>query len=592
MPSLRKQLSQAFQTAFIQAGLDPKYGDVSVSDRPDLAQFQCNGALAAAKAQKKNPREVAQKILDTVELCKDRFQFSLAGPGFINIVLTDDELAQRTQEQAQDKRRMGCDVQPAKKIVIDFGGPNVAKTMHVGHLRSSIIGDSLQRICRWMLDDENNSKQLVIGDNHLGDWGSPMGMLICELKRRHPNLPYFDPAKTGPYPTESPVTMTDLEEMYPLAAAKFKADENEKADVLRATDELQKGRPGYLALWKHFVSVTRTDLERDFGSLGIQFDHWLGESFYEALMPKMIESLKKQGMTEMSEGALIIPLATTEEPELPPLILEKSGGGYLYHTSDMATVEYRVNHFKAELILYVIDKRQSLHLKQVFMASRKTGLAKNAEMIHTAFGTMNGTDGKPFRTRAGGVLKLKDLIQMVTDEAKKRLTEMDKIGEYSEREVDEISKQVGIATLKYADLKNNRTSDYVFDLAQFSQFEGNTGPYLQYAVVRIQSLINKANFIGSGSIQPPQTASERTLMLTLLRLPDVIQRAYELYEPHHLCDYGFTLSQAFNSFYNECHIISEQDPDRKASLLRLCAQTRNQLILVLRLLGIEVPEKM
>ncbi len=646
-PSLRKTLTLLFADAFAELGFDRSFGEVIISDRPDLAQFSCNGALAAAKSQKKNPRELAQNLVKTVKIPESMATLSIAGPGFINIVLSDALLASKIGEMLGDSR-LGCaPVEKAQNVVIDLGGPNVAKPMHVGHLRSPIIGDALVKLFRFRGDH-------VIGDNHLGDWGSPMGMLIVELRRRKPELPYFDASFGGPFPKESPVTMQDLEEMYPLAAKRFKEDEQEKAEVLRATDELQKGtRPGYRALWQHFVDVTRRELERDFGRLGITFDEWLGESFYEALMPKMIERLDREGFTEISDGAKVIHLsdnrsavASDEEdgagedaatsagiagpknpsgvqaPEksdgksdvkpdgksdeksgeksekkdagTPPLILVKRGGGYLYHTSDLATVEYRVGHFKADVVLYVVDKRQSLHFQQVFAAARKTGLAGNASLEHLAFGTMNGTDGKPFKTRSGGVLKLKDLMQMVNDEAMKRLRELGVATQYPADEVASIAEKVGIATLKFADLKNNRVSDYVFDLEKFAQFEGFTGPYLLYAAVRIKSILRKAAEAGlkPGALVAPTVGAERKLMLELARLPDVIERAYGAREPHHLCQYGYDLSQTFNQFYAECHIMREEDTARQASWLSLSKLCHDQIVMLLGLLGISVPERM
>jgi len=599
MNSLKSRLTRLFSQAFNELGFDgDRFGEVTLSDRPDLAQYQCNGALGAAKQQKKNPREVAQQTVERVTALAGEhfphqpFALSLAGPGFINIVFSDEALGRYTNEVASDARLGIPKVEKPRTVVVDLGGPNVAKAMHVGHLRSPIIGDALVRLHRFQGDT-------VIGDNHLGDWGTPMGMVICELKREKPELPYFAEGAANSYPAESPVSMEDLERLYPQASARYKEDEAFAKDVLKATDELQKGRAGYKALWKHFVDVTVREIERDFGRLGIHFDYWLGESFYEDKMPVMVERLKQQGHAVVSDGALTIPLATEKDPETPPLILVKSGGGYLYHTSDLATVEYRVNHFKADLALYVVDKRQSLHFKQVFSAAEKAGIAGHCQLYHAAFGTMNGKDGKPFKTRAGGTIKLKDLLTMVHDEAKKRLAEMGVDRNYSEQELADIAHKVGIATLKYSDLKNNRVADYIFDLDRFSQFEGNTGPYLLYAAVRIKSILRKAAEQGyqPGTILPPlkegeSGKSERALMLEMAKLPDILNRAYDASEPHHLCDYGFALSQAFNFFYKECHILREEDPARRASWLGLSKLVHDQLVLVLDLLGIRVPERM
>lgn len=599
MLSLKTLLTQWISQAFIQAGQEARWGEVAVSDRPDLADFQCNGALGCAKSQRKNPRELAEQIMAAAQSLsgsmltvqglpyKEAATLSLAGPGFINIRLSDSFLAAYTEQGRNDTRLGVSKVERPRTVVIDLGGPNVAKALHVGHLRSPILGDALVRIYRFMGDT-------VIGDNHLGDWGTPMGMIICELKRRKPDLPYFKEGAQGPFPAESPVTSQDLEEMYPLASKLCEQDPAARAEAVAATAELQSGRAGYKALWQHFVRVTIQEHEKDFASLGIKFDCWLGESFYEDKMPPMIERLKKSGIAQMSEGALVIPLASELGEDAPPLILQKSGGGYLYHTSDLATVEYRVNHFKADLALYAVDKRQTMHFKQVFAAAKIAGMIPNTTLVHTAFGTMNGTDGKPFKTRDGGTVKLKDLLSMVFGEAKKRMTEIAAERNYPTEELERVARQVGIAILKYGDLKQNRVADYVFDLERFSQFEGNTGPYLQYAAVRIKSILRKAQDAGQspGPIVAATNPAERLLILETLKLPEVLGRAYSLYEPHHLCDFGFSLSQAFNSFYRECHILSETDAARRGSWLSLCKLVHDEIALCLELLGIELPERM
>lgn len=603
MESVRHSLTRLFAGVFSEKGFDAKFGHVTTADRPDLAQYQCNGALASAKSLKRNPRELAQEIMTAV-LAKAPEHFTgtsgatplaltIAGPGFINIHLSDELLAKFAQGQAADARLGVERLEHPRTVVIDYGGPNVAKGMHVGHLRSSIIGDSLVRLHRFLGDT-------VIGDNHVGDWGTQMGMLLCELKLRKPDLPYFKSDFTPDITTamsgtdQSPVTLADLEEMYPTASRRFTEDEAFKADVLRATDELQSGRAGYRALWQHFVNVTISDLKRDYARLGIEFDLWLGESFYEDRMPAMVEKLKESGFTQVSEGALVIPLSDEKDPEMPPLILVKSGGGFLYHTSDMATCSYRATELKADLALAVVDKRQTLHFKQVFKAARLTGLAKHCDFRHLPFGTMNGPDGKPFKTRAGGVLKLKDLIQLVNDEAAKRLGELTQERPYTPEEFTDVADKVGIATLKFADLKHNRAADYVFDLEKFSKFEGHTGPYLLYATVRIKSIARKALSQGlkPGPILAPSKDSERKLILELLRLPDVLQTTYNEDEPHHLCEYGFNISQVFNSFYADSHILRETDSARQASWLSLSQLTHDQLELILGLLGISVPDKM
>ncbi len=596
MASPRARLTRLFQDAFRAQGLDPKFGDVSVSDRPDLAQYQCNGALAAAKQLKKNPREVAQALVAEIEKNANQFlpgietpfTLSLAGPGFINLVFSDEALALLAQQQSDDSRLGVEKTQQPRTVVIDFGGPNVAKLMHVGHIRSTIIGDSLRRIFTFV-------GETVIGDNHLGDWGTQMGMILAEIRREQPSLAFFDPSKKSGFPKESPVTVEDLERIYPIAAKRFKEDPDFAKEALEATRQLQTGEhAGYRALWQHFVDTTLADMNRNFNRLGVRFDHHLGESFYEDKMPALVEKLKAGGFTELSEGALVIPVTDEQEPERPPVILVKSGGGFLYHTSDLATIQYRVNHFKADLVLYVVDKRQSLHFRQIFEAARKTGLSGRTKLVHTPFGTMNGADGKPFKTREGGVIKLKEFIELVVDSARKRLAEISADRGLEAAELESIAEKVGLATIKFGDLKNNRVADYVFDPERFSAFEGATGPYLQYAAVRIQSILRKAEDQGfrPGKVIAPVGASERALALELQKLPDVIARAHESYEPHPIAEYGLSLAQAYNSFYKDCHILNEKDPARRDSWLRLCELTLRALKLSLDLLGIEVPERM
>lgn len=593
MPSLKSRLTRVFSQAFVSQGFAARLGEVTVSNRPDLAHFQCNGALGAAKSQKKNPNEVAQSLLTQAstllsqEFGESAFLLSIAGPGFINILVSDAELSRWIQKISDDPRLGVAASEKPKTVVIDLGGPNVAKSLHVGHLRSPIIGDSLVKIHRFMGDQ-------VIADNHLGDWGTPMGMLICSVQEKFPALPYFDSQYKGAYPEESPVSMEDMEKLYPEASKRAKTDPAFHALALQATAELQGGNRGYKALWQHFQKTTIRELEKDFDRLGIRFDSWLGESFYEDKMPILVERLQREGKADASEGAWVITVSDATNPDMPPLILVKSGGGYLYGTSDLATVEYRVSELKADLILYVVDKRQSLHFKQVFAAAKKTGIAGQADLVHTGFGTMNGKDGKPFKTRDGGTIKLKDILQMVNDEARKRIAELGADKGYSAQEIEDISHKIGNATLKYADLKNNRMVDYVFDAERFSQFEGNTGPYLLYAAVRIKSISRKAEEFGLkvGAIATPIHATERNLMLEMLKLSDVMALAYEVSEPHHLADYGYALAQAFSSFYKECHILNEKDPARQSSWLRLCKTAHDQVELCLSLLGIEVPKRM
>jgi arginyl-tRNA synthetase len=593
--SLATELSRLAGQAFAAEGLSESFGAVQVSDRPDLAAFQCNGALAAAKflngrpadgspagATKANPRAIAEKIAARLKADPLFSRIEIAGPGFLNLDLTDAALNERAA-------KLG-DVRSApngKTVVIDFGGPNVAKPMHVGHLRSSIIGDCLQRLYR-----ANGWR--VISDVHLGDWGLQMGQLISEIEIEGTASIYFDVNLTGPYPDQSPVSMDDLEMLYPRASAACKADPARLEAARRATVDLQAGRPGYRALWRHFIAVSQFGLQREFSALGVKFDLWNGESSVDALIPPMIEDLKKRGLAELSEGALVVQIARDDDKKpLPPLILIKSEGGVLYGTTDLATVIERVREQNPDLILYVVDHRQHGHFEQVFRAAEKAQLSGKAHLEHVGYGTMNGADGKPFKTRAGGVMKLHELIAMATAEAQKRLAEQGIGSDFSAEERAEIARKVGIATIKFADLSNHRTTDYIFDLERFSKFEGKTGPYLQYAAVRIQSILRKARDqgmdAGTPAIHSPQ---ERRLILQLLSLADVLAAAEDKRAPNMLCEYAFELAQNFSRFYGEHHILSEPDAGLRASRLGLCALVLAVLTQVLDLLGIEVPERM
>ena len=585
--SLLSDLTQIFGDAFEQAGLDRAFGAVVVSQRPELGQFQCNGALPAAKDAGRPPREIAQDIVDRMK-AENRFALlSLAGPGFINISLTDEFLAGELQKVADDPRHGVPGVEPVK-VLVDYGGPNVAKEMHVGHLRATIIGDSLRRISRFLGHD-------TLGDAHFGDWGTQMGMLIIEIARRHPELPFFDPSFTGEYPAID-ITLDDLEAMYPLVSARCAADPDESERARIATFELQQGRAGYRALWQQLHDVSMAAHRRDFASLGVEFDLWYGESTVHERIDPMIERLKTVGVLTESDGALVIAIdEPTDKTDMPPFLVAKSDGGFLYSTTDLATVEERVDDLDRELLLYVVDARQSFHFDQVFRAARRSGLAPDdVGLEHIKFGTMNGPDGKPFQTRKGGVLKLRDLIGLVTEAADRRLADADIAQEYAESERKEIARMVGLAALKFGDLSNHRTSNYLFDLDRFASFEGKTGPYLQYSAVRIKSILRNAQESGlaPGPLVAPGVEAERNLMLYLARLPEVLWRTFDLRSPNHVAEYAYDLATQFNRFYEECHILRESDPARRASWLTLVELTLQELTLLLDLLGIEVPERM
>jgi arginyl-tRNA synthetase len=585
---MQSMLSDIFADAFDQIGLDRRFGQVTESARPDLGQFQCNGALAAAKEAKRNPREIAQQITERLTRHPSIESLSIAGPGFINILLKDAFLARYANDMLQDERLSCPPTSTPRTVIIDFGGPNVAKPMHVGHLRSSIIGDSLQRLLRY-------SGEKTIADNHLGDWGTQIGMLITELRQRNPQLPYFDEQYDGAYPEQPPVSLGDLEEMYPMASKRCKSNEQDMAEAIQATAELQQGRPGYVALWRHFYDLSLRALQKEFERLDIHFDFWLGESHYKQRMEAMVERLKMEGKAVASEGAFIIAVSRDDDlKEIPPLLIEKSGGGYLYGTSDLATIEERVERFDAKEIVYVVDKRQGLHFEQVFRAAHITRIApSDALLVHVGFGTVNGPDGKPFKTREGGVMKLGDLVERVNAKALERMAEAGVAKNFDEKERRGVASMVGLAALKFADLSNHRESNYIFDIDKFTQFEGKTGPYLLYTTVRIKSILRNAaeRGIKGGAITAPGDA-ERKLLLLAGRLPDVLRIARESYLPNYLCDFAFTLSQEFNRFYRDCHILSEKDRATQGSWISIIRLMLAQLELILGLLGIQTPERM
>jgi arginyl-tRNA synthetase len=580
-------LSAIFGEAFAAQGLEPAFGEVVVSGRPDLGQFQCNGALPAAKQAGRNPRDIAQAVVDNLRDRPEFGELSLAGPGFVNIVLNDSALV--AYASSMRTGRLGIDpVATPQRVLVDYGGPNVAKDMHVGHLRSTIIGDSITRIGKFVGHD-------VLGDAHFGDWGTQMGQVIVGIKERMPDLPYFDPAITESYPNESPVSMTALQEIYPDVSERANRDPDVAEAARLATLELQQGRPGYRALWKHLVAVSQASQRADFHDLGVDFDLWHGESTVHNLIEPLIDRLRANGLALESDGALVIDVAEPgDRMDIPPLLLMKGDGAYLYTTTDVATLQMRMEELARQEVLYVVDARQALHFEQVFRVGRKAGLVPPATILeHIKFGTMNGPDGKPFQTRKGGVVKLRDLINMVAQAGLERLAES-KVVEYSEEEQTEIARLVGLAALKFGELSNHRQSDYLFDLERFTSLIGKTGPYLQYAVVRTQSILREANEAGwrPADLIEPSAQAERRLILELLRTPDVIDRAWSTRAPNHIAEFAYELAQQFNRFYEECHILREADQARKTSWLSLVELTGRTLTLLLDLLGIEVPKRM
>lgn len=580
-------LSDAAGAAFVALGLDAQLGAVRRSDRPDLADFQCNGAMAAAKKLGKNPRDIATAVVDALKASPLVASSDVAGPGFINVRLSAVGLNKRAEEIAADARTGAWRVETPRRVVMDFGGWNVAKEMHIGHLRSTVIGDSLQRLFRFMGDS-------VTSDVHLGDWGLQMGQLINEVKLEQPGLPYFDESFTGPYPEASPVTMDDLGRLYPLASGKSKTDEARRDEDRKATQELQSGRPGYRALWRHFCNVTRVGLERECASLGVKFDLWKGESDAEPFIPEIVEDLKARGISEFDAGAWIVRVAReSDKKEMPPIILVNRDGAIGYHGSDLGTIMDRKRSVDPQLSLYVVDQRQALHFEQVFRASERAGYLPEKELEHLGFGTVNGPDGKPFKTREGGILKLHEFIAQADAVATARMKEAELGADVSAAEQEAIAHKVAVAAIKFSDLSNVRTTNYIFDLDRFISFEGKTGPYLLYAAVRIKSLARRAEAEGvkAGPIAIELDA-ERALVLALDGFNDALRGAYEKRMPHILCEHAYSLGQAFSGFYAAAPILVESDPAKKASRLALALATLKQLELVLGLIGIETPERM
>lgn len=591
--SLQQQLTRIFGDAFEAEGVDRSFGEVVVSQRPELADFQCNGALAAAKAAGRNPREIAEGVAGRVESPDMVASIEIAGPGFLNISVTDDYLAAVVSSMESSDRLDVATLDDPRTLVVDYGGPNMSKALHVGHLRAAVIGESLKRIFRFLGYN-------TIGDIHIGDWGMPVGQLIVELQDRQPDLVYFDPeydvTADGPYPSESPVTLDDLSDMYPVITQRC-ADEPETAERARqATFDLQNGREGYLAVWKHFHDVSVSEQRKDFGALGVEFDVWYGESTVHDRLEPMVQNLLSSGIARVSEGAVIVDVDQPgDKKEMPPLLLTRSDGSYLYSTTDLATIDMRIADMDVDAVLYVVDARQSLHFEQVFRAARRAGYASEETVLeHTGFGTVNDKHGKPFKTREGGVLRLGDLISLVTDAARDRLDEAHIAEDYPAQERESIARQVGLAALKFGDLSNHRTSNYIFDLDRFSAFEGKTGPYLQYSAVRIKSILRKANEAGlvSGQIVAPTVAQERALMLRLVRMQEVVNRSASLRAPNVIAEFAYEVATDFSRFYEHCHILREQDAARQASWLSLVEVTLRALTTLLDLLGIEIPERM
>ena len=574
--------------AFKAAGYDASYAKVSLSNRPDLCEYQCNGAMAAAKAYKKAPIVIANDVVEKLTESKVFSEVSAVNPGFINLKLEAGFLADYLQKMQEDENLSIEKTAEPRKIMIDYGGPNVAKPLHVGHLRSAIIGESIKRMGRLMGHE-------VLGDVHLGDWGLQMGLIITELKVRKPELVYFDEAYEGEYPAEPPFTIGELEEIYPTASARSKEDEAYKEEAMQATYLLQHGHRGYQAVLHHILQVSVTDLKKNYERLSVSFDLWKGESDAQPYIPEMAEYMKNAGYSRLDEGAWVVDVKEeSDTKEVPPCMILKSDGASLYTTTHLATIIDRMKNYHPDKMIYVVDKRQEMHFIQVFRCARKTKLVEEGtELEFLGFGTMNGKDGKPFKTREGGVMRLESLIQDINEEMFRKITDNHEI---DAEEARETAKIVGLAAIKYGDLSNQASKDYVFDVERFTSFEGNTGPYILYTIVRIKSILNKyragGGSLGTHEIRKPSGSSEKALMLVLSRFNSVMQNAFDELAPHKICAYIYDLANEFNHFYHETKILSEENEEQKASWIQLLALTKDVLELCTDTLGFSAPERM
>ena len=581
---ITKEVTEAFR----EAGYEEKYGKVTLSNRPDLCEFQCNGAMAAAKQYKKAPFMIADDVADKLRGNAMFQSVESVKPGFLNLKLNGDFLAGYLREMQKDQRFGAEKAEHPQTIMIDYGGPNVAKPLHVGHLRSAVIGEAIKRMGKF-------AGHHMIGDVHLGDWGLQMGLIITELKLRQPDLVYFDPDYTGEYPKEAPFTISELEEIYPTASGKSKKDPAYKEAAMAATYELQHGNRGYQALLGHILNVSVTDLKKNYENLNVSFELWKGESDAQPYIPDMVQKMKDDGYAYISEGALVVDVKEdSDTKEIPPCMILKSDGASLYNTTDLATLVWRMKDYHPDEIIYVVDKRQELYFTQVFRCARKTGIVDpDTELKFVGFGTMNGKDGRPFKTREGGVMRLETLVNEVDEKMYEKIIENHTM---SEEEARNTAKIVALSAIKYGDLSNQASKDYVFDVDRFTSFEGNTGPYILYTIVRIKSILKKYAASGKSAegaeILPAETASQKDLMLSLSQFNAAIRGAYEETAPHKVCAYIYELANAFNRFYHENNIMGEADEKKQAGFVRLLELTRDILEQCIDLLGFEAPERM
>lgn len=588
MKKLLDKITAEMEVAFEEAGYDRSYAKVTLSNRPDLCEYQCNGAMAGAKVYKKAPIMIAKDVVSQIGRQGCIAEAEAVAPGFINLKIDDRYLASYLNDMAGEETLGLEKTENPEMIVIDYGGPNVAKPLHVGHLRSAIIGESVKRICRAM-------GHKVLGDIHMGDWGYQMGLIITELKKRQPDLPYFDESFEGEYPNEAPFTIGELEEIYPTASAYAKEHEEYREEALHATYLLQNGHKGYTAIWKHIMRVSVADLKKNYANLNVEFDLWKGEADAQAYIPDMIERLKKEGFARVDDGALVIDVKEeTDTKEIPPCMIQKSDGASLYGTTDLATLVQREEDYHPDQVIYVVDKRQELHFTQVFRAAKKTGIVpEKTRLRFLGFGTMNGKDGKPFKTREGGVMRLENLIREINEEMYHKITDNRTVGEEEAKETAGI---VGMSAIKYGDLSNQASKDYVFDVDRFTSFEGNTGPYILYTIVRIKSILHKYEEMGKHledlSVSGAHSDSEKALMLEIAKYNAVMETAYEETAPHKICAYIYDLANAFNRFYHETKILAEEDEKVQESYIAVLILTKRVLEACIDILGFEAPERM
>lgn len=589
MKKILDLIAAEMKTAFTESGYEESYAKITLSNRPDLCEYQCNGAMAAAKVYKKKPIDIAGEVVEKLAGNRMFSQIDAIMPGFININVNPHYLADYMNDMQKEEKLGVEEIGHGETVIVDYGGANVAKPLHVGHLRSAVIGESVKRLGAFLGYN-------MIGDVHLGDWGLQMGLIIEELRDRKPELVYFDGSYSGEYPEEAPFTISELEDIYPTASGKAKEDEAFKERAHQATLQLQNELPPYIAIWKHIMAVSLADLKKNYGNLDVHFELWKGESDAQPYIPWLIQDLQDKELAYESQGALVVDITEpADTKELPPCIVRKSDGAALYATSDLGTIIQREKEYAPVKYIYITDKRQELHFTQVFRVAKKAGYVKSqTPMIHIGFGTMNGKDGKPFKTRDGGVMRLEDLVADIDEAAFKRLMENKTM---TEAEARETSRIVGLAALKYGDLSNQAAKDYVFDMDRFVAFEGNTGPYILYTIVRIKSILNKYTgladkYTGTPMILPAVGTAEKSLMLELSRYNDVMETSFMDTAPHKICQYIFELANAFNSFYHDVKILTEEDKARQASYVQLISLVKSVLENCIHVLGFEAPERM